>query len=642
MNLFPRLALLRLGQGPQGSAPRLRPAHPSAAPRIPRRLGIKGLSRAFLALTALGLLAAGCTGSGAVNPLSPAAASKPDASAAAEEDSDVIYWTAFPVTFTATDSLNGICLVDKKFGWACGNNGLLLEWDGTTWSKVETGLAQNENLMAVAFADENEGWAMGTQGIILHYLNGTWTLDNSPTQQLLYSAVVTPARTVWAMGANGTILTYNGLSWGMVYAVSQSGGASTTVTQDIYGVGMYGQNNGWAVGNLGLILSFDGQKWTPFSASPTTERLNSVSVINEVQAWIVGAFGTILAYNGTTWTKMTSAFSGFDFYGVAMKSEDDGWAVGQDGTIVYYDGSRWINHQKPEGKPSLNAIAFYKDLGFMVGQNGTILKFQPNGEMAQFNFLFKGSFKQPSKENPYWNVTYTLMNQSPKASPLVTLELPIPTGLEPYFPKPTPTATPAGTVTPGASAATPTPTAPSNPTTAASAAGSLTTPSASSRAASTASSAAVSWTVKDNNLEGEIGNIASSELKTVTVLLQDKKGEKKEYPVILKAVLKSTDKTIAEAAPVTLMASEPKPGAQAAPANPTATVAPAPPAKPTASSSGSISPSGQAPSAGSTPSTSPGQTGSPQASPGQATPGGSGGSQEGGAANVQPTPSPGN
>ncbi len=558
----------------------------------------------------------GCTGSGAVSPLTPAKASQPDPSTAAAEDSDVVYWTSFPVTYTLTDPLNGICLINKKLGWACGNNGQMLKWDGDTWSKVDTGLAKNENLMAVVFADEHEGWAMGTHGVILHYNNGTWNLDNSPTQELLYSAVVTPSRNVWAVGSNGAILTYNGISWGMVTAVSQSGGSSVTVTDDIYGVGLYGQNNGWAVGNRGLILGFDGQKWTPYTASPTTERLNSVSVINEVQAWIVGAFGTILRYNGTTWTKIANAFSGFDLYQVHMKSDDDGWGIGQDGTIIYYDGSRWISHQKPEGKPSLNAIAFYKDEGFMVGQNGAILRFQPNGEMAKFTFLFKGAVsKQPTKENPYWTLTYTLMNQSPKASPLATFELPIPKGLSPYQPKPTPTPEPGGAATPGASSpaslVTSTPTSSPTPTPA----GPKPSPqtgsgpaSQSGKSASTASAVTGNWTMKDNNLEWEIGNISSSEIKTITVLLQDKKGEQKEYPVLLKAVLKSTDKVIAEAVPVTLIASEPKPVIQAAraittPATTTVSTAPAKPA---------------------------------------ATPGNADDSEEGGAPNVQPTPAPRN
>ena len=543
----------------------------------------------------------GCSGSGAVSPLTPTKATQQDASTSAEEDSSVVYWTSFPVTFSMTDPLNAVCLVNKKTGWACGNNGLVLKWDGETWSKVDTGLAKNENLMAVAFADENEGWITGTHGVILHYNNGSWNLDASPTQEILYSAVVTPSRGVWTVGSNGTLLIYNGISWGKVTPVAP-GGAPATVTDDIYGISLYGQNNGWACGNRGLILSFDGQKWQTYSASPSTERLNSVSVISEVQAWIVGAYGTILRYNGTSWSKMGSAFSGFDLYNIRMKSDDDGWTVGQDGTLTYYDGSRWISHQKPDGKPSLNAIAFYKDVGFIVGQNGTILKFEPNGEMAKFSFLFKGAVgKPPSKENPFWSFSYTIMNQSPKTSPLVTLDVPLPKGLEPYLPKPTATSTPGGTPAPGAAAPTPT----ASPTSVAPVA------TASPQAVKPGSSASPvpqslsmgTFKMKDNNMEWEIGNIASSEMKTITVLLEDKKGEKKEYPVILKGVLKSTDKVIAEAAPVTLISSEPKLGPRAAlfPATPVATASGIP-AQPTAvPTNGNDSEQGGAPSAQPTP-----------------------------------------
>ena len=570
----------------------------------------------ILLLLAAGL-EAGCSGSGAVNPLTPANQTKQDASTSAE-DSDVVYWTSFPVTFTMTDPLNGVCLINKKLGWACGNNGSVLKWDGETWSKVDTGLAKNENLMAVAFANENEGWAVGTHGVILHYQNGGWNLDNSPTQETLYSLAVTPSRTVWVMGSNGAILNYNGLTWGTVYSIATTVGAPTTVTDDLYGIGLYGQNSGWAAGNRGVILGFDGQKWTPFSPSPTTERLNSVSVINEVEAWMVGAFGTLLRYNGTTWSKVTSAFSGFDFYDVVMKSSDDGWAVGQDGTIIFYDGSRWISHQKPEGKPSLNSLAFYKDVGFMVGQNGAILKFQPNGEMAKFSFLFKGEAKAPTKSNPFWTVTYMIMNQSPKASPLVTFELPVPKGLEPFLPKPTPSFTPGGSasslspVPTSAITSTPTPTSTATPTATATApAGAegknpsvLSTPAPPSKTPSgaplTASAVTGEWKLKDGNVEWEIGNISSSEMKTVTVLLQNKKGEKKEYPVVLKGVLKSLDKVMAEASPVTMIAAEPKPGAPA-------------PAKP----------------------------GAAAAANGPAT-GGADSSQKGGSSNAQPAPAAGN
>src|SRR5258708_2590220 len=119
----------------------------------------------------------GCTGSGAVNPITPKNSSQPHSAPSA--DSDVIYWTSFPVTFTLTDPLNGVALLSKKLGWACGNNGVVLQYDGETWAKVDTGLAKSENLFALAFASENEGWMVGSRGTILHYNNGNWSLDDS-------------------------------------------------------------------------------------------------------------------------------------------------------------------------------------------------------------------------------------------------------------------------------------------------------------------------------------------------------------------------------------------------------------------------------------------------------------------------------
>ena len=514
-----------------------------------------GLVSVFLLLALV--LGVGCTGSGAVSPLSPTNATKADADSSSA-DSDVIYWTSYPVTFGLTDTLNGVFLVSKKLGWACGNNGTILKYDGDTWSKVDTGFAKNQNLYAVTFANESEGWFVGSQGTILHYNNGNWSLDNSPTSENLYSVAVTPSHTVWAVGSNGCIITFNGISWGKVTAMSvdAAGTAPTTVIDDLYSVGLSDQNNGWAVGNRGTILKFDGQKWQIFPGSPSTEKLNSISVISDVQAWIVGAFGTILRFNGTTWTKMGNAFSGFDLYQIFMKSDDDGWAIGQDGTLIYYDGTRWISHEKPDGKPALNAVSFYKnDLGFVVGEKGTILKYQPNGEMAKFSFLFKGKVeKKPTQAQPYYTLAYDLMNQSPKISPLLTFSLPIPKGFEPYQPKATPTAT--GTVSFVASE-TITPTPIFSVTPLASPVSSL-TPGANvhalavSSAPKQATGVGGNWVLKDGSIDWEIGTVAASEMKAVTILLQDKKHEKKEWPVIFRAVLNAKDKLIAEAGPVTL------------------------------------------------------------------------------------------
>jgi photosystem II stability/assembly factor-like uncharacterized protein len=491
----------------------------------------------------------GCSGSGAVNPLSPTNATKAEPGSTA--DSDVIYWSNFPLENPVSDSINAICLINKKLGWACGNNGLVMQYDGQTWNRIQTGLAPNENFMTIGFLNENEGWLAGTHGVILHYYNGQWTQDNSPSTEILYSIAITRSRTVWLVGSNGAILTYNGISWGTVYANGGTAAAPTTVA-DIYSIGLSDQNSGWAVGNLGLILKYDGQKWTSYTASPTTERLNSISVISDVQSWAVGAYGTILSFNGTTWTKAASAFSGFDLFSISMIDESDGWLAGQDGTIAFYDGTRWISHVKPETRPSLNAIAFYKDLGFMAGQNGTFIKFQKGGVPAKFDITFKGLVtEKPTKTHPYWTLTYSLLNQSSKTTAALDFVLPIPKGFEPYQPKATPTSGPADSnsaAVPTVAVTTPTPTM----------AVSSSTPGTKT-AATTSVAVTGDWKMKDGNLVWEIGTVTTSESKTIKILLASKKGEKKEYPVVLNASLKTVDRTIADAAPVTMLVSEPIP-----------------------------------------------------------------------------------
>jgi photosystem II stability/assembly factor-like uncharacterized protein len=496
----------------------------------------------FLLLWILGFLvlnATGCTGSGAVNPLTPEKATQSDGMVAPE--SSVIYWTSFPVTFTLTDSLNGIDMLSTKSGWICGNNGTLLKYDGDTWSRFPLNLAQTENFMALGFSDENNGWMVGTHGLILCYRGGAWSLFPSPTQQNLYGISVNPNRTAWAVGANGTLINFNGVSWSAIDLSK----LDPPVTGDLNDVNLSDTNNGWAVGNQGIILKYDGQTWKPFPTTPSTERLNAVSTVDNLQAWIVGAYGTILRFNGTTWSSLGTAFSGFDIYQVYMRNDSDGWAVGQDGTILYYDGSRWIPHPKPDSKPSLNALSFAGDTGFAVGQAGAIFKFQSKGESPKFSFLFKGDLSKGAKATKLWTLTYTILNQSLAVSPAITFELTLPKNFKPYEDKslalvPTVSATAATTIV---ALATATPSA--TPTPALGQAGATLLQSA-------PTALTQGWKVNGDKVDWDLGTMASSEIKTLSLQFAVPKDWDPQKSPVFKAALKSQDQDVADAAPVTL------------------------------------------------------------------------------------------
>ena len=489
----------------------------------------------FLACALLSL--SGCTGSGAVNPLTPQKATESDGSLAAPE-SDVIYWTSAPVTFPLTDTLNGVFMVSAKSGWACGNNGIILRYDGDAWSKVQIGFSQTENFMSVGFADENNGWIVGTHGTILSYKNGTWSPYPSPTQENIYAVAALRSQNAWAVGANGTILRFNGVSWGTVGVNNATPGTGTTaLTVDLNDISLSDENNGWAVGSQGTILRYSGQAWSVFPSSPSTEKLTSVSAVDNLQAWIVGAYGTILRFNGTTWSAMGTAFSGFDLYQVFMRSSDDGWAVGQNGTLLYYDGARWIPHPKPDNKPDLNALSFSGDTGFAVGQAGAMLKFQAHGESPKFSFLFKGDAVKPAGPGKPWTLTYTVLNQSLKASPAVTFELTLPKGFKVYEAKDEPTPTPTAALSP-----TPAPAG----TPGSSASGGRTSPGVLSTAMTSG------WKIDGDKVRWELGAVAASELKTLSLPVEKTKDFNAKTIAVLKAYLKFSDQDVADAAPVTL------------------------------------------------------------------------------------------
>jgi photosystem II stability/assembly factor-like uncharacterized protein len=403
-------------------------------------------------------LLAGCTGSGAVNPLTPKKASQ-DSSGAVSDINETVYWSLFPANPPVTATLQGLCMVSSNLGFACGSEGTVLQYDGTVWKKIDTGVGGLGDLYACTFLNDSEGWMVGGHGVILSYHDGKWSQDNSGTQETLYDVVITKARRGWAVGTNGTLLSYNGTSWDKV---------TISTTADLCGIGLNGTNGGWVVGDRGTLLKFDGSVWTVSADSPVSDKIQKVFTLSDVEAWGVGAYGNFIRYNGTAWSRV-SGTTAQDINDVWMNDSQDGWAVGQDGLMLHYDGSRWNQQTPVKGKPAINAVAFVKKLGFAVGQSGTILKYQPGGIRSSANIKFDAtSSVTKDADPPVWKVVLSLVNDGGKPLPKAELQLALPKG---YFPvtetvslapkgKPVSAATPnvSGTPTVVSSSPTPSPT----------------------------------------------------------------------------------------------------------------------------------------------------------------------------------------
>jgi hypothetical protein len=151
-------------------------------------------------------------------------------------------WTQFAVP--ASSGMGGVSMASADDGWAVGNAGRAIRFDGSAWQQVDVGVTAA--LKTVDMLAPNDGWIVGASGTLLHWDGAAWT----PTQ--------TPAGTT---ALNG------------VYAVA---------TDDV-----------WVVGNAGTILHWDGAAWA-LVPSGTTNDLAAITMISATDGWIVGAESTIL------------------------------------------------------------------------------------------------------------------------------------------------------------------------------------------------------------------------------------------------------------------------------------------------------------------------------------------------------------
>ncbi len=121
--------------------------------------------------------------------------------------------------------------------------------NGQTWHLISPATGLN-GLNDVSMLNDNKGLAVGNNGSILQYNGTAWSVMESPVAQNLNGIHYLAPDKAWAVGETGTILYFNGNEW-----VQQSSNTNVNLS-DVYFVN---ENFGWAVGEA--ILHYDGNEW---------------------------------------------------------------------------------------------------------------------------------------------------------------------------------------------------------------------------------------------------------------------------------------------------------------------------------------------------------------------------------------------
>ncbi len=302
-------------------------------------------------------------------------------------------------------ALRGVWFSGPTDGWAVGDGGSILHWDGVTWSSVASGVTGE--LTGIWGGGPADVWAVsasvdllyGTQGCV-HWDGTAWsTVATGQVRRPLlgvWSAGSAPVTSgsfddVWAVGDllhTTTDSTFN-LARGEAF-FSSAGGYfqlspwSWPVTGwnappvGLLGVWGSAANDVWAVGYGGLILHWDGIAWSSV-ASGTPYALHGIWGSGASDVWAVGYGGAIVHWNGTRWSTVASGTTDA-LEAVSGSGPDDVWAVGASqvgkwpsfGAILHWNGVTWSKRASGTTN-ALHAVWSDGSGAWAVGDSGTLL-----------------------------------------------------------------------------------------------------------------------------------------------------------------------------------------------------------------------------------------------------------------------------
>lgn len=227
------------------------------------------------------------------------------------------------------DQLTSIVAVSSTEAWAAGSGGtfnisappyLLHETNGR-WQQVPLSCQCPGGIVALSMVNSTDIWAVGERGLVLHYDGHTWTQLPSPTDPTDASGPhftaldMVSATEGWAVAQSDTLWHYHNGTWSQVIAPTIPG--TTPDAVQLESISMIAANVGWAAGQVipqNATTNGDGTTTNP--GQPT---------------------GVILHYSGGRWS-VQGAWPNAIIHAVAMTSADAGWAGGENEQQITYPG----------------------------------------------------------------------------------------------------------------------------------------------------------------------------------------------------------------------------------------------------------------------------------------------------------------
>jgi len=351
------------------------------------------------------------------------------------------YW--IPLETPTERDFNKMCWLDTLKGWVVGDSGTILKTTdgGLSWTFQESGI--RNDILDIFMLDENQGWGIALDlpsrdnpvygTLFLKTENGGATWENQPIPEKFFRAVkfLDPLRG-WMGGEYGILegTTDGGLTWFPANVDS-----STYSGFGIRNIKFHTPNYGYAMGGqfdiVGVVwrTTDGGQRWVIQAVN--SEPLNGFFFFDSMNIIAVGGdfdFGAGIvrtSTGGEKWDYLYPAVWG-EAREVAFRTPAEGWApLGFAGTYMFSldSGRTWTDRFTPDSSAVYDIAFLDSRTGYMVGDRGTVLKFNPSAvgvreESVEIPSSTALHQNYPNPFNPSTSIKYTLVERS-----LVTIEV---------------------------------------------------------------------------------------------------------------------------------------------------------------------------------------------------------------------------
>ena len=254
--------------------------------------------------------------------------------------------------------------------WGVGPLGIIRHFDGTNWTGMASGVA--ENLFGVWGAASDDVWAVGAKGLVMHWTGSSWTQLARLTTGTLFAVRGRSASDVWIGAQGGELFHYDGAQW-----TKATSGITTTI-EDIAEtsdgtVFLLGQLNGTVMRRRPGETAFTHIDYKAEAGSTSLDHLWA-SGPNDL--WATGVSG-VFRHNGTTWTPVDLG-SGYTMT-VRGTGPNDVWLFGDVGAATHYDGAKFERWDVGTAQPLDRAFARAPGDVWVTGWQGGLIRIQPSG-----------------------------------------------------------------------------------------------------------------------------------------------------------------------------------------------------------------------------------------------------------------------